>query len=68
MHVTVLADGKVRDQEIALRAAARKLWLSALSLSYVGDAPRQGFVLGFGNTRASQIPAAVRVLRDLLRA
>jgi GntR family transcriptional regulator/MocR family aminotransferase len=68
MHLTVLINGAIRDTEIAVKAAERKLWLSALSLSYVGDAPRQGFVLGFGNARASEIPGAVRLLKKLLKA
>lgn len=67
MHLTILIGDSLRDSEIAAKAAERKLWLSALSLSYVGDAPRQGFVLGFGNTRASEIPGAVRRLKKLLK-
>ncbi len=68
MHLTLLSNGGIEDREIAAKAAARKLWLSALSLSYVGEAPRQGFVLGFGNTRVSEIPKAVRLLKELLNA
>lgn len=67
MHLTVLLDGGARDSEVVAKAAERRLWLSALSLSYVGDAPRQGFVLGFGNTRASEMPGAVRLLKKLLK-
>jgi GntR family transcriptional regulator/MocR family aminotransferase len=68
MHLTILTGDRIRDTEIAAKAAERKLWLSALSLSYVGDAPRRGFVLGFGNARASEIPGAVRLLKKLLKA
>ncbi|PYS49205.1 MAG: PLP-dependent aminotransferase family protein [Acidobacteria bacterium] len=68
MHLTILIDCEVSDTEIAAKAAERKLWLSALSLSYVGDAARRGFVLGFGNARASEIPRAVRLLKKLLKA
>ncbi len=68
MHLTIVANRDIRDRHIAVQAAERKLWLSALSLSYVGGAPLQGFVLGFGNTRPSEIPQAVRLLRGLLRA
>jgi GntR family transcriptional regulator/MocR family aminotransferase len=68
MHLTILINDEIRDSEIAAKAAERKLWLSALSLSYVGNAARQGFVLGFGNTRASEIPSAVRLLKKLLKA
>ena len=67
MHITVLIDEKLRDTEITAKAAHRKLWLSALSLSYVGNTPRQGFVLGFGNTSSAEIPGAVRLLKKLLR-
>jgi len=68
IHLTILLDGRVRDSEIAAKAAERKLGLFALSLSYVGDAPRQGFVLGFGNTQVSEIPGAVCLLKKLLEA
>ena len=69
MHVTLLmrSDGK-RDQEIAVKATERKLWLSPLSLSYIGTPSQQGLVLGFGNTREEQIPGAVRVLKRILTA
>jgi GntR family transcriptional regulator/MocR family aminotransferase len=68
MHLTLLINGRFKDREIAARAAARKLWLSALSLSYVGETSQHGFVLGFGNTRVSEIPKAVRLLKELLNA
>src|SRR5260370_39693610 len=63
MHLTVSIGERLRDTEIAAKAVQRKLWLSALSPSYGGSSPRQGFVLGFGNTSAAEIPAAVRLLR-----
>ena len=65
MHLTLLIDG-IKDRAIQAKAAERKLWLSALSQSYIGDAPRQGFVLGFGDTQASEIPGGVRLLKKLL--
>jgi len=67
MHVTILIDGGLNDREIAASAANRKLWLSPLSLSYLGEDPHPGFVLGFGNTRASEIPKAVSILSELLK-
>lgn len=67
MHLTLLLGDQVRDTQIADAAVQRKLWISALSLSYVGPFPRQGLVLGFGNTPSTQIPAAVRMLKDILR-
>jgi DNA-binding transcriptional MocR family regulator len=68
MHLTILINGGIRDSEIAAKAGERKLWLSALSLLYISNAPRQGFVLGFGNTRAAEIPSAIRLLKKLLKA
>ncbi|MCU1284012.1 MAG: transcriptional regulator, GntR family [Acidobacteriales bacterium] len=67
MHITLLMNGELKDQEISAKAIKHKLLLSALSLSYVGTKPQQGFVLGFGNTQVSQMPAAVRLLKKLLR-
>jgi GntR family transcriptional regulator/MocR family aminotransferase len=66
MHLTILIHDGIQDSEIAAKAAERKLWLSPLSLSYLSDSPRQGLVLGFGNTRASEIPGAIRLLSKLL--
>ena len=56
MHLTLLLGDKVRDTQIVDAAVQRMLWLSALSLSYVGPYPRQGLVLGFGNAPSTQIP------------
>jgi len=66
MHLTLLLGEKLRDREIVKRAIESKLWLSALSLSYVGSSPRPGFVLGFGNAPESQIPPAVLLLKKIL--
>ncbi len=68
LHVALLLPQLRNDQQLAARAAKESLWLSPLSASYVGKSPRRGFVLGFGNTRANQIPAAVRQLRGLCAA
>jgi GntR family transcriptional regulator/MocR family aminotransferase len=68
LHLTLLLPKLRNDQQIAARAAKDALWLSPLSASYVGKSPRRGFVLGFGNTRANQIAAAVRQLRGLCAA
>jgi GntR family transcriptional regulator/MocR family aminotransferase len=68
LHLTLLLPKLRNDQQIAARAAKESLWLSPLSASYVGKSPRRGFVLGFGNTRANQIAAAVRQLRGLCAA
>jgi GntR family transcriptional regulator/MocR family aminotransferase len=66
MHLTVILPKGFRDQEVAARAAREKLWLAPLSPAYLGEGPRQGFILGFGNTRADEMPRAVRQLRSLL--
>jgi GntR family transcriptional regulator/MocR family aminotransferase len=68
MHLTLLLPKLHKDEQLAARAAKESLWLSPLSASYVGRSPRHGFVLGFGNTRANQIPAAVRQLKRLCAA
>jgi GntR family transcriptional regulator/MocR family aminotransferase len=60
------ASGPLSDVAIATRAAKDKLWLWPLSLCYTGK-PRQGFLLGFGNTPEDQMPQAVRRLRHALQ-
>ena len=65
MHLAVTLRKGIRDLEIAERAARQNLWIWPLSPSYIGK-PRQGFVLGFGSTPSTEIPAAVRKLRNLL--
>jgi GntR family transcriptional regulator / MocR family aminotransferase len=66
MHLTVMLRGRLRDQEVAAKAMRRKLLVSPLSLAYVGHAPQQGFVLGFGNADVAQIPGSVLLLRQCL--
>jgi GntR family transcriptional regulator/MocR family aminotransferase len=66
MHVAVALQNGGRDLEIAERAARLNLSLWPLSPSYMGKAPRQGFILGFGGTRLKEIPHAVRKIRNLL--
>lgn len=65
LHLALVLPKLRNDRQLAARAAKESLWLSPLSASYVGKSPRHGFVLGFGNTRANQIPAAVRQLKAL---
>jgi GntR family transcriptional regulator/MocR family aminotransferase len=68
LHVTLLSRHRMQDVQVAERAAQHGLWVTALSLSYTGRSPRQGFVLGFGNTRATEIPGAVRLLKNLCKS
>jgi GntR family transcriptional regulator / MocR family aminotransferase len=65
LHLALLLPKLRNDRQLAARAAKESLWLSPLSASYVGKSPRHGLVLGFGNTRANQIPAAARQLKGL---
>ena len=66
MHLAVTLPRRSRDGEIAQRAARQNLWIWPLSRSYLGDAVRPGFILGFGSTAVEEIPNAVRKLRNLL--
>ena len=66
MHLAIFLTPGRDDRKIAATAARQSLWLSPLSSSYVGRTPRHGFVLGFGNTKANEIPQAVRHLRKLI--
>jgi len=66
MHVTVTLQNGIRDLEIAERAARLNLSLWPLSPFYMGEASRQGFIPGFGGTKLTEIPNAVRKLRNLL--
>ena len=66
MHLTVTLPPEVLDHELSLRAAEDRLWLWPLSSTYSGKNPRQGFVLGFGSTKLTDIPNGVQRLAGLL--
>jgi GntR family transcriptional regulator / MocR family aminotransferase len=66
MHLVVTFKEDLSDCEIAARAAQERLWLWPLSTSYIGKDVRQGFILGFGSTKAAEMPQAVRRLRSAL--
>jgi GntR family transcriptional regulator / MocR family aminotransferase len=66
MHLTVTLPKGYRDRAIAELAARQQLWLWPLSMSYLGAASRQGFILGFGGVRKSEIADAVRRLRSVI--
>jgi GntR family transcriptional regulator/MocR family aminotransferase len=66
MHLTITLENGGRDVEIAERAARQNLWVWPLSVFYLGEAPRQGFTLGFGSTPVEEIPRALRKLRNLI--
>ncbi len=66
MHLAIFLTRGRDDRKIAATAARQSLWLSPLSSSYIGRTARHGFVLGFGNTKANDIPQAVRCLKKLI--
>jgi GntR family transcriptional regulator/MocR family aminotransferase len=66
MHLVVTLPKGFRDREVAGAGAQKRLWLWPLSSSYIGKAPRQGLVLGFGNIRPAQMPQAVGQLASVL--
>src|SRR5258708_24778529 len=68
MHLSLLFGNKLNDRDVVAKATLRRLWLSALSHSYIGRSPRQGLVLGFGNTSIKQIPDAILLLKKILTA
>jgi GntR family transcriptional regulator/MocR family aminotransferase len=68
MHLTVTLPPGVRDYDIAVQAAARNLWLWPLSTSFAGKSRRPGFILGFGGTKAAEMPEKVRQLKQVLTA
>ena len=66
MHLATFLASTRNDRAIAAKAARQSLCLFSLSSHYLGTTPRRGFVLGFGNTKAKDIPQAVRHLRRLV--
>lgn len=66
MHLVVTLPPGLSDRQISTDAAARKLWLWPLSPAYLGEPTQQGFILGFGSTTTSEIPKAVRRMRELI--
>ena len=66
MHLVLRLPDDTRDRELALRAAERGVSVVALSTCYHGRRPRPGLILGYGSTRVTEIPAAVRKLRAVL--
>ncbi len=66
MHLVVKLPNGLRDQDVSTRAAAQNLWLLPLSPCYLGKVPREGFILGFGSTKAAEMPRAVRRMRGVM--
>jgi GntR family transcriptional regulator/MocR family aminotransferase len=67
MHLVVTLPPGMSDQKISARAAEESLWLWPLSLAYAGPDVRQGFILGFGGTKAEEMPHQVRRMRKAMR-
>jgi GntR family transcriptional regulator / MocR family aminotransferase len=67
MHLVVTLPPGLSDQKISARAAQAGLWLWPLSAAYAGTDVRQGFILGFGGTRADEMIHQVRRLRRAMR-
>jgi GntR family transcriptional regulator / MocR family aminotransferase len=67
MHLVITLPPGLSDQKISARAAEQSLWLWPLSSAYVGGDARQGFVLGFGGTKAEEMANQVRRLAEVMR-
>ncbi len=67
MHLVVTLPPELSDRAISLRAAQDGLWLWPLSSAYLGAHARQGFILGFGGTKAAEMAQQVRRLRKAIR-
>jgi len=65
MHVAMFLDRCRSDHALAARALERGVQVSPLSASYLGK-PRQGLVLGFGNSPETAISPAVRRLAQAI--
>ncbi len=66
MHLTVTLPDSFSDIEVATRAAAEGIWLWPLSPCWSANHPRQGLILGFGNTAEERMLLAVRHLHKIL--
>jgi GntR family transcriptional regulator/MocR family aminotransferase len=67
MHLVVTLPPGLSDRKISARAAQEGLWLWPLSSAYIGADVRQGFILGFGDTKADEMLPQVRRLRKAMR-
>src|ERR1700733_13941527 len=66
MHLVITLPPGLSDQKISAQAAQEGLWLWPLSAAYVGTNVRQGFILGFGGTKAEEMLHQVRRLRKAM--
>jgi GntR family transcriptional regulator/MocR family aminotransferase len=63
MHLVMTIPPECSDKEISKRAAQDDLWIWPLSTAYQGRKVRQGFILGFGCTKAADMPLMVSRMR-----
>ena len=68
LHLVVTLPDGLSDLEISARAARQDLWLWPLSPCYSGTNARQGFILGFGSTKAADMPLLVKRMRQVISA
>jgi GntR family transcriptional regulator / MocR family aminotransferase len=68
LHVSVTLPQGFDDHQLSERAARDTLWLVPLSSSYIGRPSPQGFILGFSNVPAGEIPRGMKKLRNTLHA
>jgi GntR family transcriptional regulator/MocR family aminotransferase len=66
LHVSVTLPHGFDDHELSERAARDGLWLVPLSSSYIERPSPQGFILGFSNIPAGEIPRSMKKLRNIL--
>jgi GntR family transcriptional regulator/MocR family aminotransferase len=67
MHLVITLPAGMSDREISARGAQEGLWLWPLSSAYIGANARQGFILGFGGTKAEDMRHHVQRLRKAMR-
>ena len=66
LHVTVLLRDGADDQDVIARLGRRGVAAHSLSNSYVGPAPKQGLLLGFGCASPQRLLVATRILGEVL--
>jgi len=68
LHVSVTLPHGFDDHELSERAARDGLWLVPLSSSYIERPSPQGFILGFSNIPAGEIPRSMKKLKNILHS
>jgi GntR family transcriptional regulator/MocR family aminotransferase len=68
LHITVLIDDQITDDELRANTRANGLRVPPLGGSYRFTSPRCGWVVGFGAISTPDVPAAVDALVTALAA